>query len=480
MESHEGFLNEYLAKKVGENEEFVKELIHLSRQGHLCKILSEKEKAPHFSSDGPIIQVENRYYLKKNWALETKVVEQLQRLKSLSPPSLHDETIFYEALKKTSLQPEQEEAIRVAFSRSFSLICGGPGTGKTYTASQFVHLLGLSCKDRFYVTLAAPTGKAASHLQRSLGALPDHIKVRASTLHRLLYRPGRIDADLVIVDEGSMIDVSLWGKLLESIGEATRLIILGDPDQLPPVEAGSLFSDIAPQFGLSLNRCMRTDDQFLTHLARAVREGNGDEMLKLLPLSPTLNLNELYQKIYPWISLDKPDPMSALNHYKRLGILNALRQGPSGSDAIQKQILNLMSQQVQTQWWAIPILVTANESRLELYNGTFGVMLGQGNRALSNLQGTAYFPSPEGTLIAYPSPPPIEPAFCISVHKSQGSEFEEVVAIFPSSSQRLGREAIYTAVTRAKKKLEWVGEEKTLKEMIAIRSHRVSGLICTL
>ena len=273
-----------------------------------------------------------------------------------------------------------------------------------------------------------------------------------------------------------MIDVSLWVQLLEKIQGETRLVILGDPDQLPPVEAGSLFSEMAPLFGVSLSRCMRTDVLELKDLAEAVRLGDADQIFSHILPKPSIDTSYLIERIAPWIGSEKPDPELMIQKYRRLGILNALRQGSLGVEGLQRQIFSWLTQQVsKNQWWAIPIMVTVNEPRLELYNGTFGVMIGQGTASLLNFQGTAYFPNSAGEIRAYPSPPPIEPAFCLSIHKSQGSEYEEVVALFPEGSQRLGREALYTAVTRAKKKLEIVGNEKTLREMLSAYSRRVSG-----
>lgn len=449
-------LERYLAKKLGGDEEFVAELIRKSRQGDLC-IVSEEE--PALPPNGAVIRDGNRYYLHRNWTYETRLIEQVERLSALTPPP-------FSFSPPADLLPEQLHAIQTALSRSFCLICGGPGTGKTHTAAALARLFA----PHLHIVLAAPTGKAASHLARSVGSLPH---TSASTLHRLLKKPGRIDADLVIVDEGSMIDVALWVRLLDAIGDATRLVVLGDPDQLPPIEAGTLFAEMAPLFGVSLSRCMRTDVPELHALANAIRTGNAAQMLQIIPPRPAPT--QLYEQISPLVTSDEPNPEQALTHYKRLGLLNALRQGPHGVDALQQRLLEQMAPRIGAHWWALPVLVTANHSRLELYNGTLGILIGQGTAAFHALRGTTWFPSADGTLTPYPTPPPFEPALCLSIHKAQGSEFETVIALFPPGSERLGREALYTAVTRAKRQFIWVGAESTLREMVQNRSRRVSG-----
>lgn len=469
MEFEKAFLDRYLAKQMGTDEVFAAQLISHSRDGHLCMQLSSSQTPPLLLPNGPIVCDGNRYYLKKNWDYETELLQQVRRLASLSPPPLHDTKKFEDELQQAPLQPEQKEAIRAALSKSFTLICGGPGTGKTYTAGHLVKILTSSFKipTPFYIALAAPTGKAAAHLAKTIGA---RSHLTASTLHRLLKKKGRIDADLVIIDEGSMIDLVLWVKLLKAIGSTTRLVVLGDPDQLPPIEAGSLFAEMAPLFGTSLSRCMRTDDAHLKQLAEAIRNGDPERLLPFVKPS----IQHLYESISPWTGPEKPDPTTLLTKYRRLGVLCALRQGPQGVNTLQKQILEQLKRNLPfNHWWAIPVLVTANDPRQELYNGTLGVMIGQGD--VSHLRGTAYFPDTSGNLKPISSPPPMEPAFCLSIHKSQGSEYEEVIAIFPEGSQRLGREALYTAVTRAKKKLEIVGEEKILREMLTAYSRRISG-----
>ena len=265
-----GTLDQFFAKRTlkdaytPERAALLSTLMQQSRAGHLC---IESPNAPalpaHILEVGtdlqaktPVVRDGNRYYLQKNWFYETFLLAQVKRLLSHAPAKISDETIVKQEVEKTSCLPKQLEAIERALKSSFTIICGGPGTGKTYTAAAFVRSLNASSSKKLKIYLTAPTGKAASHLKSIIG----DETLQAMTLHRLLrLRPGinrtspkKIDADLVIVDEASMLDVPLLAKTLEAIGDETRLILMGDPDQLPPIEAGSIFREMAALFGMTL------------------------------------------------------------------------------------------------------------------------------------------------------------------------------------------------------------------------------------
>ncbi len=524
-----GSLDRFFAQRVlGESysEEkafFFSSLMKISRQGHLCWTPDPDlcRQALSFSSDivetgcdgvlfprAPVVRQGNRFYLQRNWVYETYLLREVKRLRSLRLPSFYDPEKFERELGKlveqSKLLPAQAKVLKDAFENPFSLICGGPGTGKTYVSGFFIRLLAASLrkeeKRKIKISIAAPTGKAAAHLQSSLlkqGNLDPAIECEASTIHRLLgLRPeenrlfsGRkIDADLVIIDEASMLDVSLFAHLFEAIGNESRLVLIGDPNQLPPIETGSLFAEMTALFATPLQRSMRTKEGDLQAFAEAVNQGDSFEAERLLKEDrPSLVRlawdfddgfqEKIFREIQFYFSDSEPEPKALLKEMESFRILSSLRQGPLGIDALNRSIVQEMARRFKLkkpgQWWAIPIMAVANAPKLEIYNGSCGILIGKSEIELN--KGSAFFPDSQGAVRLCKTPPPFVPAFCLSVHKSQGSEFEKVLALFPPGSENFGREAIYTAATRAKKRLELAITDEVLRNMLSRRSRKTSG-----
>ncbi len=470
---------------------FLESLWQSVKEGHLCMQYKEgidlplrlMEEGNSLFPKALIVKEKDRYYLQKNWVLETYVIEQLKRLLNRS---LRSSNVIAKEFSLPLLD-EQKEIVRKLFDSPLGVLCGGPGTGKTYTAGAFVHFFisSFSLKRRCKIAMTAPTGKAALHLQSSLlskGPMPETVVCEALTLHRLLklkpgeiqlFSPKRLDFDLVIVDEASMMDVSLLAHLLESIGSDTRLVLMGDPNQLPPVDAGGLFADFSSFFGLHLTRSMRTQEPLLQKAAQSILAEDYDGLLSSVPLKEEVDVGAIYERIDPIISWDKPNPPDAMAFYSRLRVLNALRQGPFGGDAINQELLSMMEERCQKgQWWAIPVMINMNLPHMNLYNGSVGVLIGQKQDRIHLFSATGYFEEEEFSTV-----PSFEVCFVLSIHKSQGSEFEEVIALCPEGSENFGKEALYTAATRAKKKWELVGKKETIQGMLAKSSRKMSGFL---
>ena len=375
-------------------------------------------------------------------------------------------------------------------------------------------------------------------LAAELGArMPDQVL----TIHRLLgtmpgsasFRHNRanpLPCDLLVVDEVSMVDLPLMARLLEALRPDCRLILLGDRDQLASVEAGAVLADICnhgvlPPFSAGFRRqveglCgplpgevaqsadspsplrdsvihLRTSYRFgadsgIGTLSRLVNAGQGAAVLDLLqsgrcedlawqPLPDAAGFTAAFSSVvrrgYDGYSR-AATPEAALEALERFRVLSPHRAGPCGVDNLNRlaeAALGLRRAEGLPWCRLLPLMVTTNNYELGLFNGDTAVVLDDpGSGRLS-----AFFPNPEGGLRRL-SPlrlPPCEPALALTVHKSQGSEFDHVLLILPERiSETLSRELLYTAVTRARRSVEIWASEEVLRAAMERRIERSSGL----
>lgn len=432
----------------------IEELITAGIKGHLCIRTNEiASEAPAEFPLEAIVKDRDRIYLQRNWVIETTLLKHLRRLREAVPRPL-ESFVF-----PKNLSPAQEEVIRWAASHSVTMVSGGPGTGKTFTAAELVKAF-----SGMRIKIAAPTGKAADRLVKAIGR-----PVEAGTLHRLLgLAPGRnrifknelLDADLILVDEASMIDASLFAHLFAAVPSGARLVLLGDADQLPPIQGGGVYSDLCAISAIYLDRCHRIENQELHALYDAARRGDA-ESFRLEPLGE--DLIDLFDQALPKSSFEeRPDPRMLFDHFDEARVLCPLRKGPLGVDAINRALLE--RREKRGRWRCAPILITGNDAQLKIYNGTAGIVLGQ----------EAFFP--DGRSIPLGKLPGYEVAFALSVHKSQGSEFKTVLCCLPPGSEEFGKRALYTAVTRAKREVRFFGSKETLEALMAKESRQENGI----
>lgn len=490
----------------------------------------------------PICKNDHRYYLQRYWVLESRFLKHLSSLTSHTnlPTLALDQSVIQSKVEKLRdtkhLLPEQGAAIVHSCLHVLTLITGGPGTGKTYTAGVLLRILweSLTSEQRkeCRIGLAAPTGKAAANLEgsicRALQGVDGFPVTTAQTLHTLLgigknqrQRAAMVlPYDVLLVDESSMIDVNMMGHLLAAIKPGSRLILLGDRYQLPSVEAGSLFADLVTFFQGSaihchtvteLTICLRAELRSIVDLAAHIKSGqegevqalfkNGakDSGIAFIPFSETETVTEQQRRLLAYGSDKFPciesleHPMEALKAFTNFRILTPLRKGPLGVEALNTLFLQMAIKQArarQVAFFVAPIMIVQNDYRQELFNGEVGLLIRPTStlprkvEASTTLFGSyALFAAKEygerGFCIRkIPALmlPKYEYAYCLSVHKSQGSEFDHVVMLLPEGSEHFGREVLYTGVTRARKALEIWSTSDMLSQTMAQVSRRHSGV----
>jgi len=472
------------------------------------------------SSCAPIVRNGHDYYLQRFWHLETEFIHHLKIIFSENIPRITvDMQKIMESIDALKLLPEQKAAIILACTGTLTLITGGPGTGKTYTAGMLLRMLwqGMSPEQQQHcqIEIAAPTGKAAANIDASIRKInTDSIPIpSAKTLHQLLKinkftskSANVLSADIILVDECSMIDVHLMGELLASVKPGARLILLGDKDQLPSVEAGSLFADMADyllasnerkSYIANLKTCLRAESQQILQLSENIKCGDVSAVMELLAhhdnnstsfvaLSDELSDKEQQQRLikhalqfFQTSTKISNDPLRLLEDFSKFRLLSPMRKGPLGVDQLNAAIFQaLNSKTVRAGCHIIPIMITHNDYRLELFNGEVGLLVSEldGNKQSSY----AIFASRQSGESTRKIPalmlPRFEHAYCLSVHKSQGSEFNHVLLVLPKGSEAFGRAALYTGATRARKQLEIWGSPAVVSKMLVNVSRRQSGI----
>jgi exodeoxyribonuclease V alpha subunit len=551
-------------------------------QGHICLNLEElssekdaissyfkidslnveqlkKEKMVSLKGDEkqPFILHQNRLYLQRYFHYESKILTRIFKFKNnIDELNRINQLIENKDLIK-SLFPSTPNIINWqlvaavnSFINNFTIITGGPGTGKTTTVAKILALL-FKINPDLKVALAAPTGKAAARMAESLKnadlKVDENIKskfehLQPATIHRLLgYIPDSpyfkhnentpLLVDVLIVDESSMIDVALFSKLLEAVGEHTKLILLGDKDQLASVEAGSLFGDLC----LAQNHLNIFDDertQFINSLivdqtsqivtnfeskdsshplfqhiielkhsyrfkgeeeigvfSKAIINNNQKVLQAFIDKKEngqvTIDTNygvKLFNEFVHGYQdyINETDIKQALKKLNNLRVLCAIREREQGLYMINRRIESHLSEKNLINkglefYLNRPIMVTKNNYALGLFNGDIGIIREDENKNLK-----AFFEKSDGELISVLPGllSQVETVFAMTIHKSQGSEFTNVLMILPETENIniLTRELLYTGSTRAKEKIILQASEATILKSAEAKVERASGI----
>jgi exodeoxyribonuclease V alpha subunit len=452
-------------------------------------------------------------YLDRYWREEKQVCDDLLAFQVYKPSGVlpTSERLFPAGFE------EQREAAEIALAQAVTVLTGGPGTGKTTTVAR---LLALAAEQagaaRPRIALAAPTGKAAARLQEAVQQEVAKLdaadqarlgELQAMTLHRLLgsrpdsasrfrhNRGNRLPHDVIVVDETSMVSLTMMARLLEAIRPGARLVLVGDADQLASVEAGAVLADLVD--GLSARTdvrvaALKTSHRFgaaIGDLAEAIRVGDADRALSLLRSD---------DQHIEFIENDVSDAMRAVlvPHALRLReaalfgadnvalatldehrLLCAHREGPFGVRHWNRQVEKWLSEETGQPPWSEwypgrPLLVTANDYGLRVYNGDTGVVV-NGTDGLRAVVAGAGGPLDFATSRLSD----VETIHAMTIHKSQGSQADEVTVLMPTEDSRLlTRELFYTAVTRAKGKVRVVGTQDAVHAAIGRQAIRATGL----
>ncbi|WP_266182707.1 exodeoxyribonuclease V subunit alpha [Dyella humicola] len=543
----------------------------------------------------PLVLDGHRLYLRRYWQHEQRVAQAISLRLSQSPsapPQLAEQLARLFPAKVSHLPDWQRIACALAARGAFTVITGGPGTGKTTTVVRLLGLLQTLQRNHsprpLRIRLAAPTGKASARLQASISAqiaqLDVDSDVRATipsqvdTLHRLLgarpdtrrFRHDRsnpLHLDVLVIDEASMIDLEMMSAVLAALPDDAKLILLGDKDQLSSVEAGAVLGDLCRRAeaahyspttadwlrqttGDDVDAWVRTDaaplDQHvamlrLSHrfgaesgigvLAQATNEGDVAKVRQLLrrphidiawlnPSSETQRLAELvldgganrfsarsddaspqgYRHYLEWMRQERPraDADAALfdtwargvlQSFGRFQLLCALRQGPMGADGLNRQVADILHRagliDASREWYeGRPVLVTRNDYSLGLMNGDVGIALRVPDehgvlhlRVAFEVAGDA---GDTATRIRFVLPSRLgerETVYAMTVHKSQGSEFDHAALVLPDEPNAvLTRELLYTGITRARRWFSLWAAMSIVEQTVGQPVYRHSGL----
>jgi exodeoxyribonuclease V alpha subunit len=498
--------------------ELAADLVNALDGGHSClqvdagarRLLLQSSLVSEAGST-PLVLRDDRLYLHRFAAYESRLAAGLQTIAGLRSPQPDSLPQWLE-----NTDPQQGRALRLALERPLAIICGGPGTGKTTTVAKILVLLAQTLPGKPAMALAAPTGKAAQRLGEAIAAglaalhldeaIRDRIPVVAQTIHRLLgvrrfspnfthHHDNPLAWDVVVVDEASMVDLALMSKLVDALKPGARLLLLGDKDQLASVESGAVLADLIaglPENTVLLEKSYRFE-KGIAALAAAINRGDGPEVWRQLSDRESENITAVNQLpltliteryaayIAEALTVSSVALRTLFQKFNGFRVLCALHHGPRGVAGINRQVIAALIQAgfpCRLEGWfpGRPVLITRNDYSLNLYNGDVGICLAEADTGELKAWFIGDDLRPRGYALGIL--PPCVTAFAMTIHKSQGSEWPEVVVVLPEEdTPLLTRELVYTAVTRARGAVCLVSAQPLLSLAISRRTRRCSGLL---
>ncbi|NWH04566.1 exodeoxyribonuclease V subunit alpha [Desulfobacter latus] len=499
-----------------------KELIRLPELKSWCNILrnsamvgmeashcgeKENDMASWIAEYPLILDRDNHLYLSRYYDFQCRLADNIRaRMKRrICGPDYefvnHRSSAYFDS-RDTHRTFGQQQAVKKALYSGFMMVSGGPGTGKTYITHIIQTLLTVWANENGLkpprIICLAPTGKAAARLKNG-GTIHSALKpVKNGTGFRH-NAANPLAADLVIIDEASMIDMALMTRLFEAISPDTRIVMLGDMNQLSPVQAGAVFSDLCYADGLSdfrvfLDVNFRSGGKVgIETLAKAVNASDADSVADILKADyPDLlfvdtNEDKRYQARLEsciwegyktlWDAASPDQAMAALDDFRILCAHNSGNSGTLQINHLCEKILRSKGKNaINRPGFKTLLMVRRNDYKRLLFNGDTGVVLEE------NGISTAWFASEESgqSDIRYfrvSDLPECEPGFAVTVHKSQGSEFDTVLILIPEqTSPVVTRQLLYTGITRARKKVIIFGSMPMIRQAVRTSVERRSNL----
>ena len=544
------------------------------REIHLPRLAPALQKLTTYQCIGsptdtakPMVLAGSKLYLQRYWRYEQDLSQTLlARAQAITPVNSEAARALFDQLFAVEQGDDidwQKVACATALLKGFSVITGGPGTGKTTTVTKLLALVialhrQSGNEGKLLIRLATPTGKAAARLSESIKGAKGRLGLdeqvqqlipdEASTIHRLLgvkphssdfvhNRDNPLHVDVLVVDEVSMVDLPMMAKLMEALPGHCKVILLGDKDQLASVEAGSVLADICrgagskrqyqqamlaqidalcgddlvsrlptcEAAGFSDSICLllkshRFDDRSgIGLLAQAVNRGDWHGVKTLQDRQdPALHFAGITQADYqrlieqaaaayqPYLQMvkDRAPAREVIEAFNRFQLLCAVREGQYGvagiNQAVENQLVRMGLVDNSLHYYpGRPVMISVNDYSLQLFNGDVGLLLGDPQTG----QLKAWFVTPDGEVKGvFPNRLPAhESVYAMTVHKSQGSEFEQVTLLLPEQSA-LGqnnivtRELVYTGITRAKSRFNLYAQNPVLAQSLKQTTQRASGL----